>query len=718
MSLTPGSKLGPYTIESQIGAGAMGEVYKAHDARLNRPVAIKLVTADRAQRFRTEARAIAALNHPHICQIYDIGPDYLVLEYLPGETLRGPVSPDVAVSLAIQMADALVTAHDRGILHRDLKPGNIIVTHRSGAHTAKLLDFGIARFTDSGADATRTAAGAVIGTPAYMSPEQAQGKPLDARSDIFSFGAVLYELLSGNRAFQGEAMIQVLVAVVQKEPDTLDAPAPLQRIVTRCLAKDPAQRFQTMREVKQALATVTVEAGDLPASIAVLPFANLSGDKENEYFGDGLAEEIINALANVPGLKVIARTSAFSFKGRNEDVRSIAQTLGVTNVLEGSVRRSGDRVRITAQLITASDGSHLWSERFDRPVRDVFEMQDEMAQAITSALKGRLGTPAAALRPQAPSLTAYETVLRGRAHLIQFTPDGWRRAQAHFEHAASIDPGYADPHTELAVGYFISGMHSVQPMREVAPLVRAEANKALELNPADTRPRFILGGLALAHDYDWDAAREHLEAGRSEGNPSAYARWIYASLYLRGLGRYQESAAEMNRVIEMDPLNATWHAILSAHLVGAGRFAEAVEAGERAMALEPTFVIAQHLAGEAYWATGRRDEAIALWERILEGAPWPGFTHGWLAAAYRMRGDTARADDVAALLDHPATALWSRVVYGVLTGDADRAAYSFEQMVERRDPFTLIYVRSPFLQIVHDHERWPAIAAAMNLPSR
>lgn len=365
MLLTPGTRLGPYVIEALIGSGGMGEVYKAHDGRLNRTVAIKRMIAEDRDRFEREARAIAAINHPHICQIYDVGPDYLVLEYLQGDLLCGPVSHDEAVRLASQIADALQAAHERGILHRDLKPANVMVVRQGGTPHAKLLDFGVARLTNPDTDATRTLAGEVIGTPAYMSPEQAAGKPLDARSDVFSFGAVLYELITGACAFTGDSTAQVLSAVLRDPPRPFEAPTALRQIVTRCLSKESDRRFQTMADVKQALQQLTHGKVDAAASIAVLPFANLSADRENEYFGDGLAEEIINALARVDGLKVIARTSAFSFKGKNEDVRDIAQALGVTNVLEGSVRRAGDRIRVTAQLIAAADGAHLWSERYD-----------------------------------------------------------------------------------------------------------------------------------------------------------------------------------------------------------------------------------------------------------------------------------------------------------------------------------------------------------------
>ena len=716
MALAPGTQLGPYEIESLIGSGGMGEVYKARDGRLNRSVAIKRMTADDKSRFQSEARAIAAINHPHICQIYDVGPDYLVLEYLQGEPLGGAVTRDEAVQLASQIADALQAAHERGILHRDLKPANVMVVRQGGTPHAKVLDFGIARLTSADPGATRTLAGEVMGTPAYMSPEQAAAKPLDARSDVFSFGAVLYELLTGTRAFTGDSTAQVLSAVLRDDPVPLKAPTALQQIVRRCLAKDPDRRFQTMADVRRALQHLTLQSADVAASIAVLPFTNLSADRENEYFGDGLAEEIINALAQVEGLKVIARTSAFSFKGKNEDVRNIALALGVTNVLEGSVRRAGDRIRVTAQLIAAADGTHLWSERFDRPMTDVFAMQDEIASAITTALKGKLGGALASPRHYTPRLTAYETFLRGRAHLTQFTPDAWNRAKGLFEQAIALDAEYADPHAELALGYFISGMHGFRPMREVAPIVRAEVDRALALNPSDPRPRFLLGAIALVHDYDWKAAETHFAASMNVPDVSGHARWIYASLYLRGLGRFEESADEMGRAVQHDPLNATWHAIWGAHLYDAKRFDQAIDEALRATKLEPNYFVAQHILGETYWASGKWTEAIAAFERAYQLAPWT-FTAGWLAAMLWQRDEKARARQLIMEMGDSPGPLWGRVVYHLLTLDPDAAADWYERMIEHRDPFALVYARTSIVAPLREHPRWPELAARMRLPA-
>ncbi len=421
MTPLPGTKLGSYEIE-RIGAGGMGEVWKARDTRLGRIVAIKKVKEQHSERFKQEARSIAALNHPNICQLFDIDPDYLVLEYVEGKPLSSPLPEREAVRLAIQIAAALEEAHRHGIIHRDLKPSNIMVTEKG---SVKLLDFGLAKLYEQNAatselptaDYPTTQAGAVLGTVAYMSPEQAQGQPVDARSDIFSFGLVLYEMLSGSRAFPGYGNYAVMDAIVKRDPPGLQASPTLEKIVHRCLEKQPPARYQMMSEVKAVLELVFAEkpkvtAAEPQPSIAVLPFVNMSGDKEQEYFSDGLAEEIINALTQIPGLLVIARTSAFAFKGKQEDIRKIAEVLDVTNILEGSVRKAGNRIRVTAQLIDASKGIHLWSQCYDRDLTDVFAIQDEIPEAITGALQVKLSVEPANRRHHAPQIHRNDPPLR------------------------------------------------------------------------------------------------------------------------------------------------------------------------------------------------------------------------------------------------------------------------------------------------------------------
>jgi serine/threonine protein kinase len=375
MALTIGMQLGSYEITELLGKGGMGEVYRARDLKLKREVAIKILPeefardSDRGTRFQREAEVLASLNHPNIAAIHDLketgGTRYFVLELVEGETLadrliRGSVPLDEAVQVAKQIVDALEAAHERGIVHRDLKPGNIKI---GLGGRVKVLDFGLAKvasplpaaegFSNSPTLMSGSMGGVILGTAPYMSPEQASGKTVDARSDIFSLGAVLYEMLSGRRAFNGDSSIAMMAAVLRDEPHPLQSHPELVQIVRRCLCKSPADRFQTMTEVKASIAAVKL--GEPTPSIAVLPFANMSDDKEQEYFSDGLAEEIINALAQIPGLKVTARTSAFAFRGKEQDITKIAEALHVSSVLEGSVRKSGKRLRVTAQLINAAE---------------------------------------------------------------------------------------------------------------------------------------------------------------------------------------------------------------------------------------------------------------------------------------------------------------------------------------------------------------------------
>jgi eukaryotic-like serine/threonine-protein kinase len=725
MTVTIGSKLGPYEILSKLGEGGMGEVYRARDARLNRDVAIKVLPAafaadpDRLRRFEQEARSIAALNHPHICQIYDVGPSYLVLEYVAGEAPQGPMPPDDAVRLAIQLASALEAAHEQGILHRDLKPSNVIVDARSGK--GKLLDFGLAQTAKADADVTRTSEGVVVGTAAYMSPEQAEGLPLDARSDVFAFGSVLYELIVGRRAFAGTTSMQVLDGVRRGEPQPFSGPVPIDRVVRRCLAKRPDDRFQTMTAVRHALedaagALVSAGAADAKPSIVVLPFANMSAGPENEYFSDGLAEEIINALTHVPGLKVIARTSAFAFKGRNEDVRRIAEALGVAHVLEGSVRKSGNRVRITAQLITASDGSHLWSERYDREMADIFEIQDDISQAIASALRVTLAVKPTQGR-HAPKLPAYEQVLKGRHHMLRHKPESFPRANACFEQAMTLDPQYAEPHASLGWSYFLSAMLGMRSPRETMPLIRVEAKEALSLDPSDPGPHSLLASVAAAYEYDWPAANEHFAIGLAASSVPAEAYWAYASLYLQPLGRFEEAVTAMERSVERDPVNAHWRAVLASHLTHAGRAEDAVRPANEAMELDETSYAPYVTLSEACISMGRWEDAAAAAEKGHQLYPQDALAADMLAGALVNLGDRTSAEALIREMGDGPRPIFGRALYHLLCNDVDEAADWYERAINGRDPFALVFANGPMGSALRQSSRWPKLARMMNLPA-
>ncbi len=482
MRVDKGVRLDHYEILSVLGKGGMGEVYLAQDTRLDRRVALKILPADfatdsdRLARFIREAKSASALNHPNIITVYDIGETggmhFIAYEFIDGTTLREFAKSTAftlasALEVGIQVASALVEAHRAGIVHRDLKPDNVMIR---ATGLVKLLDFGIARLSaptepgDTSATAIhgQTQSGMFIGTPQFMSPEQARGTDVNHQTDIFSFGVVLYEMLSGVSPFAGDTITDVVVAVLTREPARLtDVPPKLADIVTKALQKDRSRRYQTATELLQDLTEVQQEIdgyhrrgpasslqhaqaatralqADTPAiagpgsavrqakSVAVLPFANMSADEDDEHFCDGLAEELLNALSKIDALKVAARTSAFSFKGKSADVGTIARTLGVSNVLEGSIRRSGNRLRISVQLINAADGYQVWSERYDREMRDIFALQDDITLAVVEALKVTLfgEEKAAVLKHSTASAEAYELFLKGRLHSYKFHRSG------------------------------------------------------------------------------------------------------------------------------------------------------------------------------------------------------------------------------------------------------------------------------------------------------
>jgi serine/threonine-protein kinase len=689
----------------------MGEVWKARDTRLNRIVAIKRLKGQHSARFEQEARAIAALNHPHICQIHDIGtsPDglgYLVLEYIEGQPLRGPLPVEEAVRLAIQIAGALEEAHGKGILHRDLKPANIVLTAK---RESKLLDFGLAKLTDAGdEETTKTIDGTVLGTAAYMSPEQAQAQPLDERSDIFSFGAVLYEMCSGRRAFPGENALTTLGAVIHKDPEPLQAPPDIVRIVTRCLRKPAAERYQAVAEVRAALEKANFASGASQSpSIAVLPFANMSSDKEQEYFSDGLAEEILNLLAKIPELKVIARTSSFAFRGKDQDIRKIAETLDVRTILEGSVRRSGNRIRVTAQLIDASDGSHIWSERYDRQLTDVFEVQDEIAAAIAGALRVRFA--GRTMRKHQPNLPAYEALLRGRHEMSKLSPDGLERGKQFVEQAIALDPEYAEPHALLGTYYHDLAISSLLDPREAMPLARASAVRALELDPANAEAHAALCFVAATYEFDWKEAEKQSRFGRGCAGADVLARSSFT------LGRFDEAVRDAEAALALDPLNAARRMPLLASLCGSGSYSRTIEEARKA-----TEVISEqhwglhNYPGLAYAYQGKFAEAREPLERAFQLAPWHPIVRGALAGVLACLGEKERAEQLAASIPETAPAGW--ILYHRLCSNIDAAIDWYEKAIEQRHPMAAAWARSAPFKPLRESPRWPKLARMMNLP--
>ncbi|HXQ27002.1 MAG TPA: protein kinase [Candidatus Acidoferrales bacterium] len=715
MSLSIGDKLGPYEILAPIGAGGMGEVWKARDTRLDRIVAIKQLKGQHTARFEQEARVIAALNHPHICQLYDIGPDYLVLEYVEGEPPKGPLPPAEAVRLALEIAGALEEAHRRGILHRDLKPANILVTKRGGV---KLLDFGLAKLmADADTDVTQTMEGTVLGTAAYMAPEQAEGKPVDARAEIFSFGAVLYEILSGNRAFRGNSTGTVLSAVLRDDPAPLQTTTDLQRIVARCLSKQPQDRFPSVTDLRVALEQVGAsKPADQKPSIAVLPFANMSRDADDEYFSDGLAEEIINALVKVPGLRVIARTSAFAFKGQNTDIRKIAETLGVTNILEGSVRRAGNRIRVTAQLITAADGSHLWSERYDRQMEDIFAVQDEISAAIASALKLKLSPEPTALHRHQPNLQAYEAYLRYRQYQWSLTPESLRRSRECLEQAIALDPEFALPYVGLA-DHHLSQTWVGMPPDEAMPRARKLAQRALELDPDLPEAHGMLGIVAGQYDLDWKEAERRFRLATARDPVPWHVRAWYSCFYLLPVGRLEEARQEAERALEDNPLSQMVYWCLAITLEGLGLEREARAAEGKVVELDPQFWLGWWLLGMHQGIRGRRADVRDCAEKAFAIFPSSPNNIGLLAGVLRSEGETARAE--ALLAQSPAGSYGApvaRVCCYLVCDEIDAALEWAGKAVGERNPTFIQSVIRPFEKVLRKSPGWPAFLKKLNLP--
>jgi len=718
-----GQRLAHYDIVEKLGEGGMGVVYKARDTHLDRFVALKLLPPERVadperkRCFMREAKAASALNHPNIITIHDIDragtSEFIVMEYVSGDTLAQCITrglmPKEAVRYAVQITDALAASHAVGIVHRDLKPSNVIVTE---AGLVKLLDFGLAKLTEPVAGEADSTATAFAGTVPYMSPEQAEGRKVDARSDIFSFGAVLYELLSGRRAFSG---------LLREPPAPLggEIPAGLEPIVMRCLRKNPEERYPNASELKQALEHVALTPAPLP-SIAVLPFANLSADKENEYFSDGLAEDIINALAKLPNLRVIARTSAFAFRGKDADVGEIAAKLHVGHVLEGSMRKAGNRIRVTAQLIKTADQSHLWSERYERDAADVFAIQDDISRAIMENLRVRLVPGRPLVQRPTENVEAYNLYLRARHLLFRVTPESLTKGKEYLEQAIALDPNYALAHAGIADYYRASANIGLLAGSGALPRAKAAALAALKLDDTLAEAHAMLGSAKALADFDWAGAEQEFRRALELNPTSGFTHFHYAVNCLQPMARMGEALVRLRRGLDLDPLCVPFKVYLG-HLYDiTGQHDLAMAQYRDAIDLDPSAPGPHVFVAFACIETGRFDEAIAAARKACELSGRSPMTLGILAGMYGLAG---RRGEARALLEELTAMRRTTYVPPIAMVTAhlglfewDRVLEWLDKGVEERDDNVVRALKcAPIFNPLRSHPRFRELLRRMNL---
>ena len=819
-----GQMLGPYQILSKVGEGGMGEVYKARDTRLDRTVAIKVLLPGagddpgpsagsgssrgstnsprpelaegrarsrdgRRARIEREAKAVAALNDPHICTLHDVGSHdgstFLVMEYLTGETLaarldRGPLPLEQALAVATDIADGLAAAHRGGVIHRDLKPGNVMLT-TSGA---KLLDFGLARLTrdtEGAAGGDRTSAsthaapltrqGAVMGTLQYMAPEQLEAQPADERTDLWALGAILYEMVTGRRAFEGKSDAGLVAAILDHEPGPIaslqpHAPPALERLVRQCLAKPPADRPDTAHDVAAnlrwiresigagaqaglrtrgrlgrraayvagavvllALAIVlwqnrgllkrgtepkAAPAAQAAVTIAVLPFADLSANHDQEYFSDGLAEELLNALGRVPGLRVTARVSSFRFKGANPDVETIGRKLNVANLLEGSVRRDGRRLRIGVQLVDAQNGFQRWSATYERQMDDIFAVQEDIARSVVAALQITLLESAASIvSAQTKNPEAYNAVLQARHFWTRRGQGDLERAAASFRKAIELDPGYANAWVGLAETHHRQADNGELPAEEGYRMARQEVERALALDPDLAYAHAETGWIRRAHDWDWEGADAAYQRALAL-EPGSRAAVVGASVLAFTLGRLDEAIGLDARAIELDPLSTGPRINLGIHLYYAGRLGEAAGAFTKALELSPEFPVTRALLGRVLLLQGRPREALAEIEREPDQV-WRRYG---LCLAYHAAGRAKEADAALAAFvkDYKDTMAFQVAEVFAYRGDADKAFAWLDRAFAQRDGGMADLKNNPLLKSLEGDARHAALFKRMRLP--
>ena len=742
-----------YQIIEEIGRGGMGRVYKAVDKELNRIVALKMIrpelsdTPAMVERFKKGLILASKVTHKNVCRIHDLGEvegiKFISMQYIDGQDLKqfiqqaGKLTEEKALAIANQICEALQEVHNEGVIHRDLKPQNIVLDRKGNAY---VMDFGFAKSVES---RTITKPGVVMGTPNYMSPEQAKGKAVDHRVDVYSLGVIMYEMLTGNPPFKADSVAGLIHKHIKESPKPPSELNPqisktLEEIILKCLEKKPEKRYQRADEIKKAIAEAKAELISVPRSskthkkqkspltewknsIAVLPFVDLSPEKDQEYFCDGLAEELINSLTKIKELRVVARSSSFSFKGKDLDIRQIGKRLNAETVLEGSVRKAGKRLRIMAQLIDVADGYHLWSERYDREMGDVFAIQDEISLEIINKMKIGLGVKEKSLltRRYTDDLEAYNLYLKGRYHLNKRTEEGLQRAYEYFNQTMEKNPSYSLAYAGIADYYTLLGWFRYLHPKDAFPKAKAAAEKALEMDETLAEAHTSLAWVKTNYDWDWLAAeREYRRA--IELKPSYATAHQWYSNYLGAMGRHDESIAEAKQAQQLDPLSLYITFNLGNMFYLARQYDQAIEECQKTLEMDPNFIVAHIFLPLPYSQKGKYKEAMAALKKAKDflGEDNPRVITA-LGNIYALSGKKNKAkkvlDELHELSTQSYVSPWGIALIYVALGENDEAFQWLKKAYNEREQWMKFVKIEPLFNTLHSDPMFTALLNKMNL---
>ena len=712
-------------------------VYKAQDVKLDRPVAIKFISREIAAvpeqrtRFIREARTASLLDHANICTIHEFGETadgdlFIVMAFCPGENLRarlerGPLSIKHAVNIAEQVAQGLAKAHSMGIVHRDIKPANIMLLPDGGV---KIVDFGLAKLPR---DVGLTNTGGVVGTVPYMSPEQLRGDALDARTDLWSWGVTFYEMLAGDRPFESRTEATIIRAIMDNDPPSLasrrtDIPQAILQIISLTLRKRPEERPASANELLESLRGITLRTDSMPAvaiaarphaSVAVLPFLNLSSDSESEYFSDGLTEELIHALSRLPGLQVVSRTSAFEFKGKSENIRKIGEQLRVSTVVEGSVRKRGDRIRVSTQLVDVNDGYCLWSQRFDCNMTDIFEVQDDMAKSIAESLKvelgSKFGSSSGLVKRYTQNVEAYDLYLRGRFQWNKRSAEGFQKALEYFQQALELDPKYAPALAGIADYHVSVASWGLEPPAEAWPKAKEAVSTALAADDSLAEAHSSMGLIRMWYEWNWrEAEREFLRA--LELNPGLPLPRVNYNMLLVHMGRLDEAEEQIRAALAGDPLSVPANVYLAGVFHYQRDYERSLKQARRALELDAGDIEAHVVMALNYEQQHKYAEAIAELEKAHQLAGGNPLLLGPLGSCYGASGDKEKALQALAELNaaagqaYVAPITWVMLHLGM--GDIDQAFQWLEKAAEARDPLLCYLKVGPIYDKIRDDPRY------------